>query len=114
MRISDWSSDVCSSDLLMTDWMGDDGFLRRLNVRVRDHNLLGDATWCKGTVTAKRVEEGQAIVSADRKSVVEGKSVSVRVDPGGRRTLNNNTHTPPLPPPTPQYTTTPSPTHPPP
>src|SRR3546814_20210891 len=65
MRISDWSSDVCSSDLLMTDWMGDDGFLRRLNVRVRDHNLLGDATWCKGTVTAKRVEEGQAIVSAD-------------------------------------------------
>lgn len=50
---------------LMTDWMGDDGFLRRLNVRVRDHNLLGDATWCKGTVTGKRVEDGKAIVSAD-------------------------------------------------
>src|SRR3546814_20047127 len=29
---------------------------------------------------------------ADRKSVVSGKSESVRVDPGGRRTITKNTH----------------------
>src|SRR3546814_14833309 len=55
---------------------------------------------------------------ADRKSVVSGKSVSVRVDPGGRRLINkkhNNTHPhhPTLPHPTPHHPT-PAPHHPPP
>ena len=38
---------------LVTNWMGDAGFLRRLNVRVLRHNLIGDATWCRGAVTGK-------------------------------------------------------------
>src|SRR5215831_12490302 len=38
---------------LVTNWMGDDGFLERLNVQVRRHNLIGDTTWCRGTVAAK-------------------------------------------------------------
>ena len=38
---------------LVTNWMGDTGFLRRLNVRVLRHNLIGDTTWCRGTVTGK-------------------------------------------------------------
>ena len=35
---------------LVTNWMGDAGFLRRLNVKVLRHNLLGDTTWCRGRV----------------------------------------------------------------
>jgi len=38
---------------LVTNWMGDDGVLRRLAVQVRRHNLIGDTTWCRGEVTAK-------------------------------------------------------------
>ena len=38
---------------LVTNWMGDAGFLRRLNARVLRHNLIGDTTWCRGTVTGK-------------------------------------------------------------
>jgi acyl dehydratase len=43
---------------LVTNWMGDAGFLRRLNVQVRRHNLIGDTTWCRGTVAEKTAESG--------------------------------------------------------
>ena len=35
---------------LVTNWMGDHGFLRRLRVEFRRFNLLGDTTWCRGKV----------------------------------------------------------------
>jgi hypothetical protein len=38
---------------VVTNWMGNAGFLRRLNVMVLRHNLIGDTTWCRGRVTAK-------------------------------------------------------------
>ena len=38
---------------LLTNWMGDDGFLCQLNVQVRRFNMVGDLTTCRGTVTAK-------------------------------------------------------------
>jgi len=38
---------------LVTNWMGDDAFLRRLNVQVLRHNLIGDTTWCRAHVTGK-------------------------------------------------------------
>ncbi len=38
---------------LVTNWMGDDAFLRRLNVQVQRHNLIGDTTWCRARVTGK-------------------------------------------------------------
>ena len=40
-------------DHLVTNWMGDDAFLRRLNVQVLRHNLIGDTTWCRAHVTGK-------------------------------------------------------------
>lgn len=43
---------------LMTNWIGDDGFLRRLNVQVRRHNLVGDLTRCSGRVSRKWEEPG--------------------------------------------------------
>ncbi len=45
---------------LVTNWMGDAGVLRRLNVQVRRHNLIGDTTWCRGRVRAKTLGDGGA------------------------------------------------------
>src|SRR3546814_14832516 len=93
MRISDWSSDVCSSDLMSLDH--DSGTLdgtvlqgpfrgRRLSELSQGElvSLLGEC----------RVEDDQsAVILEARKSVVSGKSVSVRVDLGGRRILKKKT-----------------------
>lgn len=46
---------------LVTNWMGDEGLLRRLNVQVRRHNLIGDTTWCRGRVTGRAEADGEAI-----------------------------------------------------
>ncbi|MQA03762.1 MAG: acyl dehydratase [Streptosporangiales bacterium] len=35
---------------VVTDWMGDDGFLAELDVQVRKHNLIGDLVTASGTV----------------------------------------------------------------
>ena len=45
---------------LVTNWMGDDAFLRRLNVQVQRHNLIGDTTWCRARVTGK---DGDGVVT---------------------------------------------------
>src|SRR3546814_12084134 len=90
MRISDWSSDVCSSDLWCTERIVD-AVLADLD-RLRLHAGVRAGTQhdrhCRqqllGTAVVVRGRGGEADV-VDRKSVVEGKSVSVRVDLGGRR-----------------------------
>src|SRR3546814_17899404 len=100
MRISDWSSDVCSSDL------GHDGV--RVGAAGADRRR-GEPVGIdqgerhgRGAVTQPRDADPGGICKApgnrkinarkdcrhDRKSVVEGKSVSVSVDLGGRRILN--------------------------
>ena len=50
---------------LMTNWMGDDGFLRRLSVSVRRPNIFGDVSWCKARVADKRIEEGAHLVDLE-------------------------------------------------
>src|SRR3546814_12559167 len=77
LRSSDWSSDVCSSDLVGQ---------RQELARVRYHLCRRAAPLCR---IAERL-----CAAVDRKSVVQGKSVSVRVDLGGRRLIkkkNQNT-----------------------
>src|SRR3546814_3893129 len=72
LRISDWSSDVCSSDLLA----------KRLTLyRLRRPIVIGR----DDALAVHWSAEGEA--GRDRKSVVYGKSVSVRVDLGGRRMI---------------------------
>jgi hypothetical protein len=45
---------------LLTNWMGDDGFLVRLYAELRLFNVYEDTTWLKGKVTRKYVtEEGE-------------------------------------------------------
>lgn len=39
---------------MLCNWIGDHGFLHRLNVSVRRPNLVGDTIWWHGTVEAKR------------------------------------------------------------
>jgi acyl dehydratase len=50
---------------MLTDWMGDDGFLRRLHTQIRRHNPVGDAVWCSGTVTGKSIEDGRHLVQCE-------------------------------------------------
>jgi acyl dehydratase len=49
----------------LTNWIGDDGALGRIKVKFVALNLLGDVTWCRGTVTDKRVEDGRHLVDLD-------------------------------------------------
>src|SRR3546814_12191240 len=86
MRISDWSSDVCSSDLLRLRarrTLEDAGGVRILERQILD--VLRDHAGGGSGVRAVRLH------SLDRKSVVSGKSVSVRVDLGVRRIINKKT-----------------------
>src|SRR3546814_17683169 len=99
MRISDWSSDVCSSDLLkqpigvtaaITPW----NFPAAMITRKVGPALAAGCTMVvkpaqqtplSALALALLAEEAGVPPGVARKSVVEGKSVPVRVDIGGRR-----------------------------
>src|SRR3546814_18822550 len=99
MRISDWSSDVCSSDL-----RGVRGLLQMREVGELAFDPVAAPGFgvgvaglaFGGTVGAvlDDVGDGVAQLHADRQSVVDGKSVSVRVDPGGPLIIKKNSNTP--------------------
>jgi len=50
---------------LMTNWIGDNGFLKKLSAEVRRFNLIADTTWCKGRVVGKRVENNEHLVDCE-------------------------------------------------
>jgi acyl dehydratase len=50
---------------LVTNWMGDHGFLKFLQTRIRRPNIFGNTTWCRGRVTGKRIDEGEHVVDLD-------------------------------------------------
>lgn len=50
---------------VITDWMGDGGWLRRLRLEMRRQNRMGDVMVCKGQVAAKYVEDGQHYVECE-------------------------------------------------
>ncbi|MGD9811971.1 MAG: MaoC family dehydratase N-terminal domain-containing protein [Sphingobium sp.] len=47
---------------LLSDWIGDAGMIRRLNVQIRHHNVIGDLLWCRGKVAGKRIENGRHLI----------------------------------------------------
>jgi acyl dehydratase len=53
---------MCS---LVTNWMGDAAFLKRLRAEMRQFNIVGDTTWCKGKVVAKYAKDGYAMVDIE-------------------------------------------------
>src|SRR3546814_13683748 len=93
MRISDWSSDVCSSDLRANQNLHDCVLHRsaagqiqqRTNV-MHDTDQTDEKTRDATDAPAEKATEAKD-AELDRTSVVSGKSVSVRVDLGGRRTI---------------------------
>src|SRR3546814_14939900 len=113
MRISDWSSDVCSSDLqpnltiigaAVEDIRIEGGQVRGVvtghgDVYAAPKVILTTGTFLRGLIhigeekiPAGRVGEQPSLglsqtLETDRKSVVSGKRVSVRVDLGGRRSI---------------------------
>lgn len=40
-------------DHALSDWMGDDGWIRRLNVQLRAPNFIGDTTWIRASIVSK-------------------------------------------------------------
>src|SRR3546814_17026451 len=76
MRISDWSSDVCSSDLYLGDPLNAIEEIGAAEFQAFRH--VSDVPR-QQSFSAEEV----AALLKDRKSVVKGKSVSVRVDLGG-------------------------------
>ena len=50
---------------LVTNWAGDDAFVRKLSVRLPSPNLVGDLTWCGGQVVAKRFEGDEYLVDVE-------------------------------------------------
>src|SRR3546814_11104396 len=101
MRISDWSSDVCSSELYMCqegpaavfelDHMGMP-FSRTEQGRIYQRTFGGQSKdYGKGGQAARTCAAsdriGHALVHTDRTRVVLGKSVYVRVDLGGARSI---------------------------
>src|SRR3546814_12159441 len=91
MRISDWSSDVCSSDPHCTNLGGRfcgpwAGFDRRQYSLAGCHAQARHRAICQRRLAHDQASKLASYIAchAARKSVVEGKSVSVRVDIGGR------------------------------
>lgn len=41
----------------VTDWMGDDGFLKHFDIELNGMNYLGEVTYCKGMVTDVYIDE---------------------------------------------------------
>src|SRR3546814_15111781 len=112
MRISDWSADVCSSDLLArADSYSGLNCSASLQIVSRSVSFSGAAALCaiaeeltqapssaaeqhdhnvlrvSNILRPRENTDKDGRMMLDRKSVVSGKSVSVRVDLGGRRTI---------------------------
>src|SRR3546814_11095043 len=97
MRISDWSSDVCSSDLRPAGADGHrlaavaGGFARSCPARLagaagHPAAVAGDPA-VRDPCLAGAVAAAGPVANGDRKSVVEGTSVYVRLDLAGRRII---------------------------
>jgi len=61
----------------LTNWMGDDGFLRRATCKIRRHNPEGDMLFIKGRVTRKFVENGRHLVEIEQEARNQDDELSV-------------------------------------
>src|SRR3546814_19455516 len=97
MRISDWSSDVCPSDLARPRRLCPAGDLYVV-VNVREHAIFqrdGKHLYCEVPISFADAALGGELevpTMEDRRSVVSGRRVSVRVELGGRRMSKKKHH----------------------
>jgi hypothetical protein len=62
----DYGADrICWIEQLLTNWMGDDAFLKKLHVEIRLPDIIGDATLCKGVITKKYKDGEDHLVDLD-------------------------------------------------
>src|SRR3546814_13326465 len=92
MRISDWSSDVCSSDLQF-DATNAKRVTDAINAAIPNSASMIDGASIAIRASGNGDERMRLMSKIDRKSVVSGKSVSVRVDLGGRRSIKKTKKT---------------------
>ena len=63
--------------ILLTNWMGDDGFLWKFDAQIRRFVMVGDTTWVKGKVSKKYCDDGKYCVDIDIKNVIQTGAVTV-------------------------------------
>jgi acyl dehydratase len=61
----------------LTNWMGDDGFLRKATSKIRRHNPAGDMLFIRGTVKRKFVESGRHLVEIEQEAHNQDGELSV-------------------------------------
>jgi AMP-binding enzyme len=61
----------------LTNWMGDERFLRRAQCKIRRHNPEGDYLLIDGTVTRKFIEDGRHLVEINQSAHNQDSEVSV-------------------------------------
>ncbi len=61
----------------LTNWMGDDGFLRKASCKIRRHNPEGDMLFIKGKVKRKYIEDGRHLVEIEQEARNQDDELSV-------------------------------------
>ncbi len=61
----------------LTNWMGDDGFLRRASCKIRRHNPEGDLLFIDGKVVRKFIEAGRHLVEIEQSARNQDDELSV-------------------------------------
>lgn len=56
---------ICWLGQFVTDWMGDDGTLKKLSGRIRHPSIIGDSNFVKGKVKDKYVKDGEYLVNCE-------------------------------------------------
>ena len=53
----------CFMAQMVTDWIGEKGSLKKININYKGMNMPGEKLTCKGKVTGKSADEGENIVT---------------------------------------------------
>jgi acyl dehydratase len=61
----------------LTNWIGDDGFLRKASCKIRRHNPAGDMLFIKGRVKRKFIEDGKHLVEIEQEAHNQDDELSV-------------------------------------
>jgi acyl dehydratase len=61
----------------LTNWMGDDGALRRATCKIRRHNPVGDALFINGHVLRKFIEGGRYLVEVEQNARNQDNELSI-------------------------------------
>jgi len=61
----------------LTNWMGDDGFLRQAKAQIRRHNPVGDVLYINGSVTGKRQVGNENIIDIEQRAENQDGELSI-------------------------------------